>query len=104
MQLESLRDCVFDIISDNPNSNIIEDYFLLYLEVLKRNNIDTSLSINELFTNHGIYKLPSTESVTRSKRYWRDIHPELFNNKNTEDKEEEYKQAFVIRKEHTNNE
>ena len=93
------------ILTHQSISNIIEDYFLLYLEVLKRNNIDTSLSINELFTNHGMYKLPSTESVTRSKRYWRDIHPELFNNKNTEDKEEEeYKQAFVIRKEHTNNE
>lgn len=101
MKLESIRDTVYDIAVDNPNSAIIDDYFLLYLEVLKKFNIDTSMSIEELFSNHGKYKLPSTESVTRSKRFWRDTYPELFKKKDIE-KEEEYKEAFVIRKEHTN--
>ena len=75
MKLESIRDTVYDIISDNPNSVLIDDYFLLYLEVLKRFNIDTSLSIEELFSNHNVYKIPPVESVTRSKRFWRDLYP-----------------------------
>ena len=38
MDLESTKNTVFNIISEMPNSDTINDYFLLYLEVLKRNN------------------------------------------------------------------
>ena len=95
MDLESTKNTVFNIISEMPNSDTINDYFLLYLEVLKRKGIDTSLSIEELFSNHSNYDLPTTEAVSRTKRYWREIYPEKFRVKD-EAKEEEYKNKFAF--------
>lgn len=54
-----------------------DDFRLIYEVCLKYNPSVSSLSYREIMTNHLAHNIPSYESVTRARRYWQKMFPEL---------------------------
>lgn len=74
--LRGLEAQVYDILVKNKDCRNSDN--LLYIEILKKNNVNVlNLSVTEFFMHFADYKIPRFESVARTRRKIQEWYPDL---------------------------